>query len=389
MMRSPIGFVVLCVTCLSAAFAAEDKGEVKKPLSYWIERLASDQDETRAAANEALQAYGDWLSEPPNFFPAGNPWAERDQIRDELRPQLAVLKALLNGKDDDCRGTAAMLLGVIGTDARSSTPALLKILRSKETKETSATLMMTAVVALLHVTPPDTPVGPELLEAYFAAGGRKARVEGLKLDNDDGLDVRGSGIFAVYVVLVLASSDRTMIEVPTLVELAGPRFPRSYRATAISALAELEGDANAAIPGLRKLLADKDRQIGQGAGLALLHINGNLQELPAVVAALQLDENDRAKFEKSISESLETIEHDRKQMQNMGAEMVPSAVAQLKYGNRFFQRQAIRALAEIGPAANGAIPELTAAAKSHDPATQDAAVAALKKIEFGTGHTNE
>jgi HEAT repeat protein len=392
MMRSlRIGIAILAVACRSTAFAADVEDKPVMPLSEWIERLASDEQETRQAANEALGIYETWLYDLPDFLGDGNPWAERDRIRSELKQHVSTLTKLLNGKHEESRQTAAGLLGLLGSDASSASKALLDVIRSKETSDE---LRMSTFVALLHVMPADEPVGPLLLEVYPVARQGKDGNKGDKnSDDEDFDDVRGSGIAAVYYCRLLISSGRTMIEVPTLVELAGPRYPRLIRGIAITVLAELASDSRAAIPGLRKLLADEDLLLRKAVGAALLCIEGDPRQLDTVAEELNLSDEDRLEFKKSMSEMFEEIERLRKSMAAIAAEdaeaVVPVIIQQLKYGPPFSQRQAIRVLSEIGSPAKAAIPELTAATTNPEEATREAAKAALKQIDSSLPVRNE
>ena len=279
---------------------------------------------------------------------------------------------LLGGEYEDSRATAAGLLGVVGTDASVADPALLKIIRSKQT---SGNMRMMAVVAWLHFMPPDKPVGPLLLDAFKS-------LDLAKEDEDAGDNTAGAEISAVYIALVLISSGRTIIEVPTLAELTNSKYRRGYRATAIIVLAELGSDATAAIPELRKLLTDEDSLIRQAAGQAIIHIAGNATELPAILKAMNLDEKERVEFEQSISEFFEEQQRTRKTLRDSGSEILEFVIRQLRFGQPFFQRQAIHFLKEIGPAATVAIPELLAATKSDDKATREAAISALKRVDI-------
>lgn len=388
MLSPPIRIALLVVASLSIAFVADAKDEPTKPLSYWIGGLASDQTETRQAANDALNFYEEWLYEPPHFVGDGNPWAERDRLRSELKPHISSLTNLLNGKHADSRLTATGLLGLIGHDATSAGTTLLEVIRAKETPDD---LLISAAVTLMHVTPADKPVGPMLLEVYTA----KAHDRSTDDDDDDGgLDnVAGSGIAAVFYCRLLISSGRTMIEVPTLVELAGPRFKRLIRAIAITVLAELGSESKAAIPGLRKLLTEEDLQLRKAIAAAILNIEGDPKQIKTIAMALNLSDEDRLKFEKSMSEMFEETERQQKSVLALDPEDSPGVISmlvqQLKYGLPIGQRQAIRTLAEFGPRAKDAIPELTVATKNPDAATRQAAVAALKQIKKSLRVKNE
>ena len=157
------------------------------------------------------------------------------------------------------------------------------------------------------------------------------------------------------------------------------------RLTAIFALATLEVEARDAVPSLRKLLADDNSAIRQSAGLAIMHIEGDPAEIPALIKAMSLDKEEATKFLEEASHFIKQKEQVSKMTRKHGAENVLLAVSMLNIRNSFHQRQAIRMLGEIGPPAKDAVPELTKLLNSDDRHTRAAAAEALTRID-GTGN---
>lgn len=121
--------LIVLVTSSSFALAADEAGNEDQPPAYWVERLASDDPETRKAAHRALLANYDGIFEPPPFDDADE-LVQREAFRAALKPLAKQLVKLLDGKHDDSRASAAYLLAVIGPDAAEAEPVLLKFIRS-------------------------------------------------------------------------------------------------------------------------------------------------------------------------------------------------------------------------------------------------------------------
>jgi HEAT repeat protein len=376
----PLAAVIVLVTCSSFALAADEGDNEVKPPAYWVERLASDDPEIRNAAHRALLRTYDEIFESP-LFDDDDELAEREAFRAALKPLAKQLVKLLDGKHDDSRVSAAYLLAVIGPDAAEAEPLLLKFIRSKDT---SGGLQMAAITALLHVTPRNRAVLPTLLEVGGSALEKRPEAERPDaIRRDEEHEEASAGISATAVALMLVQSGRTAIEIPTLLGLTTDRYRRGIRLTVIYALAELGGEAIAAVPQLRKLLRDEDRRIRSAAGWALLRIEESPAGLPDVLKAMELDEKERAEFQKSVSEFFKERElvvgslRDDDEIR----EYIPMLLRQLGNGNAFYQRQAIRYLGEVGPAAKPAVLALLKAAGSDDKFTRDTAIAALKRID--------
>ena len=366
----------LIAACLSATLAADEVPTSEAPLKGPVERLASDDAAVRKAATASLLANYDRIFAPPQFD-YENELAKQIQFRAELKPLASQLQNLLESKHDDCRETAALMLAVLGPEAKDAEPALLTIVRSREA---SGGVRMAAVTALLHVTPRSRAILPTLLDVYHAQTDKAVEKANLAPDVVDHEEA-AAGISGTGIALMLAQSGRAAIEVPTLIELTQSKYRRGIRLSFICALAELGSECRAAVPALRKLLSDDDRRIRSAAGWAVLRIDGNPAKLPDVLKAMNLDEKEAAEFQESISRFFNEMADMLKWLRDEKGEMMPQLLRQLNYPNPFYQRQAIRMLGEIGPEARVAIPALLVAARSDDEFTSETAIVALKKID--------
>ena len=71
--------------------------------------------------------------------------------------------------------------------------------------------------------------------------------------------------------------------------------------------------------------------------------------------------------------------------QELGVDFVPDLVLMLKYGKSSHQREALRVLAQIGPSAQSAIPDIIKTLKDPDDDTRKLAAEALKQIGSNAG----
>lgn len=381
--------ILFCAGISIVSFAADDAWDTKS-VGQKIADLGSDDPKIRREANDALSNLAGIVCDPIDLTAKDDPIAELEKIRTAVTPHLKEIKDLLESPHQESRATAIMLLGVIGPDAGETIPELLQILRTSKLtdglsdesddppgNEPDVGLTAMATYALLHVTPVDKPIGPTLLEIYAAAGGGQE----LEDESDAIAELGGSGIVAVAIARALVASGRTMIELPTLVELTNRKYRKGVRAIALATLGQLEFEAKPALPALRELLVDKDADIRMMAGGALIFIQGNLDELPAVTKTLGLGENESKKFKDELADIRRRHDELVNHFHESAAECIPLFSRGLKSTNPFYQRSAIRSLGEIGPAAKAVIPDLIEFTKSNVEATREAALLAIKQID--------
>lgn len=110
-------------------------------------------------------------------------------------------------------------------------------------------------------------------------------------------------------------------------------------------------------------------------------IEGNPEELPSVLEATRLNEQQQSEFEASVSKFFKEKEQFINSLRDEMHEMMPALLRQLAGSNPFYQRQAIRYLGEIGPEAKAAVPALVTLTRSDDKFTRQTAIAALKGID--------
>lgn len=381
--RSTIVAIMLAM-CLSTPANADRDLNPDVALKTLLERLSSEDVKIRKQAAEALQmrcatAHAG-MGGMTGLSGDDDDVAEMERFRNEAKPLVATLVKLLSSNHEEIRVTAVCVLGAIGPDAEAGRPALQKIIRDGKN---SPGLRLAAAPALLCVTPRHEIAGREFLEDFAGACG-DVSVDMQAPDEDESPkqdDLTFAGWYGPYLAALLIVSDRTSIEVPSLVEVMQAAFPRRLRLTAIVALMNLETEARSAVPSLRKLLDDIDPQVRQFAGLAIVHIEADRAVIPSIIKAISLGEHENAEFLEEANDIIERQEKESKIIRKNGRENVLLAVPMLNHRNSFHQRQAIRMLAEIGPPANDAVPELKRLLKSEDKATRAAAEAALKKID--------
>jgi len=380
----------LLAMCMLTAATADQDGNGDVPLKDLVERLTSRDVTIRKEAAKALKtrsngAYAGLGGHLGLYI--DEDLATMDRFRNEAKPLVAPLVKLLQCPHEESRAGAAFALGALGPAAEKCRPALREVALDRKN---SRGLRMVAIPALLNVIPPNEVAGREFVEWFIGAfcddaddgdepDGRESK------GNDDETVETVAGWSGPFLAALLIGAGRTTIEVPSLVEAMQVESPRRLRMTAITALATLEVESRRALPMLRKLLADDDRLVRLYAGLALVHINADRAEIPVIIKAMALDKRESAKFQDEASSFLAQKSEQLKRVRDGGVELAGLAVHMLKHRNSFHQRQAIRTLGEIGPAAEEAIPKLTELLKSEDKDTRAAAAEALKAIRATAG----
>jgi HEAT repeat protein len=352
-------------------------------ISSLVERLGSEDSKIRKEASEALQMRSQkadaGMGGVTGLSGDDDDVAEMERFRKEAKPLVPALIKLLRSDHEESRVAVARALGAIGPDAEASRAALRRIIRDPNN---SQGFRLVAAPALLRAMPRQVVAGREFLEDFV--GACDVVPENARAPDQDKSPQQDDEAFAgwcgPYLAVLLILADRTSIEVPSLVEVMTVAFPKRLRLTAIAALATLEAEAASAVPSLQKLFDDKDAQIRQLAGSAVVRIQGDRAGIELIIKALSLDAQESANFLDEANDFIKRRKADSNSNRDNGRENVLLAVPMLRHHNSFHQRQAIRMLAEIGPVAKDAVPELTRLLKSEDMATRAAAEVALKRI---------
>jgi HEAT repeat protein len=378
-----VAVATILALCFSTTANADQHRKEDRSIKELVERLGSDDAQIREPAAKALETRctkADAGMGGLTGLSDDDDSAKLERFRKEAKPLISALVKLLESPYEESHVAAARALGAIGPDAAACRTALRKIIRDKNN---SQGFRMVAVPALLSVTPAGESAGRDVIEGLVDAF----------FDNADDLEAPDevipgqsdeetlSGMYGSYFAGLLIITGRTSIEVPPLVEVTAAAFPRRLRLTAIAALATLEAEAASAVPSLRKLLGDVDHLVRQFAGLAIAHIEGDRSEIAPIIKAMSLDERESAKFVDEANDLVKQRQEASQRIRENGTENVQLAMPMLKHRNSYHQRQAIRMLAEIGPPARDAVPELKKLLKSDDKATRAAAAEALKAIE--------
>ncbi|MFN0055758.1 MAG: HEAT repeat domain-containing protein [Planctomycetales bacterium] len=398
-----VGLLVLArITAPFAIAEEETASKSAKPLRLWLADLHSEDPEIRKLAAEAIQQRASETYEVIGWNPRGAPILQRlgggglffstvltepdeedsltrlSRLQDEARMLTSELLKLLESPHEECRSSAARILWFIGAEAESACPLLLKIIRT-----TDGPSRMDAIIALLHVTPVNKTVGPELIEAIAAGGQAKTKPVPQERDDAPDRDLARAGIEGVLCAKLLIESGRTLVELPSVIELTRQKYSKPVRATAILTLLQLGPEANGAVPALKGLLTDDDRGIRQIAGTAVILIVGDRTEAPAIIEAMNLGEGKTTAVDELVGQFFRDQDSTRRYLREGPAEILSSAsdtIELSKYAPPALLRHLIRTLGDIGPAAKSVIPDLAKLLESPDAATREAARKAIEQI---------
>jgi len=375
-------FIVILLCCASRALSQEPAEPPPKPLKVLVKELESRDLEVRESACGALVERACRASELPLNLFSDDEVAEVQRFRREARPLIPDLIKLLNSQHTEVRGTIVDVLASLGRVAEPARPALLQRLRNP--KENAESRMHTGI-ALLHVTPSDQPVGPELLAVLGLGEDALPPGAQLKIDEVDS-EYLGivAGTSANWLMMSLCASDRVLLELPSIIKLAQSGTQKVERAIAIETLGKLGVDAISTAPALWKLLDDPDADLRKFAAAALLRIERNPADVPALIKRLQLEPDELKSFQEYVKEYFDRLAKDRApQFDDYNAtDHISNA---LNHGNGFYRRYAIRELAKLTLNVQLAvIPEVIPVLVAEDPLTRNAAYEYLQKTDPGS-----
>jgi RNA polymerase sigma factor (sigma-70 family) len=231
-----------------------------KPVDYWLKMLKDRDPEFRKKAIMALGAIGvddkrvipalvgslkDKVSDVPNAAAEALAFIGKDAVR--------TLQELLKGKDKELRKWAAVSLSGIGPEGKDAIPALIECLEDED-----ASLRGWAVGALGRMAPESKSAIPALIKLLRSDASRSSAVDALNRFHE--------------------------LAVPVWREALKDRDDK-IRAAAAESLALIGGAAKGANPDLIRALADKDQEVRQRAGIALVRVGA--EAVPALVEALK------------------------------------------------------------------------------------------------------
>ena len=367
------------------------------------------------------------------------PDAERllSLLRGFGKPAIPVLLEALKHPSPQVRAAAAKALGGMGRDAKSAAEPLFALASDTEAPVRAAALR--ALVALGASSEKLKPLldtalrdaAPEVRRAAAAglAGSGGANGLGIAslvdlLDDEnlatrrsaiEGLGGKGAAAASALPAVIERLSDPDL-QIPAITALgkigpaASPAVPRlielakrgavTSRVAALSALTGISREAAAALPVVYDSLKDGDIDVRAAAIPALVAVESDESKTIATLVRAVSDENGRVRRPAAAALSkfgeraraatpglITMLERDNERgvallsLKVIGVRSVPDLLRALSLKEPQVRVFACDQLAALGPEAKDAIPRLKELAGGQPPAVQDAARAALAKIE--------
>lgn len=266
------------------------------------------------------------------------------ELRRFAEPVVPILRSRIDFGPEKSRHNAIWLAAVLGTRAESLAPQLARLASDMQH---SSTTRIAACEALVYVTPESRPVLPLVtlpLELWPAGPP----------------EVSGAGLFVDMIVVTLMCSGHVGVEVPRALHLL-ESDRREVRVMIIAVFSGLGPEAAAALPSLRALLRDPDRDIRFRSALAILHVERDAQRVQWL--SRQLAEPDRNIFVEEADDLVATWEKERRDMAwqlqdevglqavlgtlRRGSTPMRSALIRLLPARELLPREVVRALAEL------------------------------------------
>ena len=300
-----------------------------------------------------------------SYSPSDFEWRHHSslaQLRQELTPMVPNLIELLKHEDENVVIASIVLIRLIGVEARETKDRILELFRDDEG---DVEIRMLAIRALLFVTPETEPVINDLLPIPKS-------LLGSFISEDDAPSSRGDlryntrafavQFYAPVIARELRASGHTIVELPNLTKLMSRQHKGEMRALAIAIIGEL-GDEG--VPALKELwlhLDSDDDLVKDCAANAILAIDPNRMAISKIADRLMLDADERQRYERRagsyIAERERTDQQRNMILQQAPDRIVKVCIEKLKYGKGPHRRDAVRDLAEMGPAARAALPIL-------------------------------
>jgi HEAT repeat protein len=267
------------------------------------------------------------------------------------------------------------------------------LIRFLENEATRAEHWQSAVEALAPVLPRDRALGPIVLpilkKTQFPMDGKNPGGEPLVLGLANA-DHQNIAITATACAQMLIESDRTLIELPHLIEATSREYPRYVRLCALAVLPQFGAEASSAVASLEKLLSDDDVAIRAFAVIASAQIDGNAKQARLRLKESKLEGEDARLVQESVDGWFEQLN----QLSRIPEPEPPEGIEeggmpfeleiyldQAKSPHGFHRRAAIREIAKMGRAAKPALPALRDLLKHSEEATRQLAADAIRKIE--------
>ena len=353
------------------------------------------------------------------------------------KPAIPVLLEALKHPSPQVRAAAAKALGGMGREAKSAAEPLFALASDTEAPVRAAALR--ALVALGASSEKLKPLldtalrdaAPEVRRAAAAglAGSGGANGLGIAslvdlLDDEnlatrrsaiEGLGGKGAAAASALPAVIERLSDPDL-QIPAITALgkigpaASPAVPRlielaksgavTSRVAALSAITGISREASAALPVVYDSLKDGDIDVRAAAIPALVAVESDESKTIATLVRAVSDENGRVRRPAAAALSkfgeraraatpglITMLERDNERgvallsLKVIGVRSVPDLLRALSLKEPQVRVFACDQLAALGPEAKDAIPRLKELAGGQPPAVQDAARAALAKIE--------
>jgi hypothetical protein len=404
-----IRFVCFCLAWLSIPTLVGVAAEVetvdpdRPSAAFWVSQLASHD---RAVAAQAVVTLRETAGTPYDLLQFTNEIvstaeAEQHQFIQSLKPFARQLLSILESGPEECRQVAVDILAQIGVEAAFARPTILKIARSHEE---SPDLRIQAACALFLVTPADQPIGPDLVALAKAAGAFDRVSETGPPSEESDADLTTpkltiarftnlesqAGSLSFYLQLFLATSNRALLELPTLMELTQENYPVVIRLAMLQTLAGLGPEVDGALPALRLLLADKDVVIQWAAAMAIAYIQDDPSQLPELVRQTGIEEQLPSEIvlrlknlaEPDLDETPPWLTSEFQQELSLDSDEI--GLRTLLYNdNPYWQRYAIRRVARLNARGKPFLNVLRKLATQGDRMTRHTAVSAIERIDPG------
>ncbi len=369
------------VVAATLAFICSTKCQaqhLEKPLAVVVNDLRSTDVDVRSLALARINQ--SFLAMPLGEF-AGRDWEDLRSFRQQAEPLLPNLLELLDSSNDDMVRASLRLIARMGTKARGAVPKL-KLFAVDQNRPRE--LRWDAVRAFCFVENETTPVVSLVLPSLKTALDMK-----LSDVEDDPVLPNGRyvqiSMVAGLVVQLLRDSGHTKSEVVDLLEAASQEQPAEVRSIAVATLGGLGPEAESAVPELTRLLGDEDPFVRRFAASSVLQIEREAAAISVLADRLALTGSEREEFESESREFFADREQWRIEMSTWAREapdlLLPALVSTLKADRAFHRRWAIRTLAEIGPSAKSAAPQLRTIMREGDPEMRRLACIALQQID--------
>ncbi|TWU12016.1 HEAT repeat protein [Symmachiella macrocystis] len=365
-------------------------------LEKWLTDLSGASQERRQA-KENLQGILD--SYPPSMTPVLFTPNIRSVIREYRRQAEPLIPQLIEMLDSDDVEDVNIALGVLtitGPDAKAAIPKLKAMLFDKKTHDAEIP-PFGIFVTLLYITPADEAVMPLALQWLDGLPKEKRdRLVGDLQENEErpvnlpNFPSRNSmlvwtyGFLSEIIIPHLLAAGHTRVEVPSLLQATDKKYPLIVRSTALSILMTLQSEASAALPGLRKHLADSDPSIRYLTAIAILAIEQDAAAIPQIAGVLNLPPDERKEFETGAAKIVASGALRLKEVldvHDVPPELMEGISGMLTHGNATHRRLGLIYLAEIGPAAKSVIPAIEKLRNDPDEETRRLVLKAMHAIK--------